>query len=416
MQYTLMHKDISVADIEIDNATGVVARIGAVYDAQHIPVGVAINHHEPDRRELNDWWIGRSIPASRQGIREALEKLGMTSSQLLIDKCMGLSLSDQYWIRPQNATIQWSQVNFFENPFSEDVGNLLFGATPNLETISLMSPDNTSDGWLKKKWMIVKGKRYLVKGGSNPFRQEPLNEALASEIMRRLDIPHVPYSVKWEHDEPFCVCENFLTPQTELIGAWHITQTMKRPNHVSAYQHFIDCCVKLGITDVEEALAQMLAVDFLIANEDRHLHNFGAVRNAETLEWIGIAPIYDSGTSMWFDAPNSRIGAPGKSKPFRATHDEQIKLATSLDFVDFAALSDIADVAREIYGKSPLIDADRKDRLCRAVASRVKLLEKEQDSRPKPSLLGKLEEAKSQMKDRESGIKQLKAKLNEHDI
>ena len=181
MNYTLMHRNIAVADMEIDDATGVVARVGTVCAAEHFPVGVAIKDGKPERRALNDWWTGRSIPASRQGIREALETLGIFSTQLLLDKCMGLSLSDQYWIRPENSDVVWNEVNFFENPFSEDVGNILFGTMPHSAAISLMSPDNTSDGWLKKKWIIAEGRRFLVKGSSNPFRQEPLNEALATD-------------------------------------------------------------------------------------------------------------------------------------------------------------------------------------------------------------------------------------------
>lgn len=44
------------------------------------------------------------------------------------------------------------------------------------DSFSLISPDNTSDGWLKKKWTIIDGKRCLIKSGSAPFFQEPLNE------------------------------------------------------------------------------------------------------------------------------------------------------------------------------------------------------------------------------------------------
>ena len=39
----------------------------------------------------------------------------------------------------------------------------------------------------------------------------------------------------------------------------------------------------------------MFLVDFIIANKDRHYRNFGFLRNSETLEWIGLAPVYDSG-------------------------------------------------------------------------------------------------------------------------
>ena len=377
MNYTLMHKDISVVTMRIDDATGVIAHIGSVLTPEHLPIGLIIKDGRPDRRTFNDWWGGCSIPASRQGIREALETMGVYSTQLLIDKCLGLSLSDQYWIRPENSTIEWNNVNFFENSFSEDVGNILFGATPNYNAISLMSPDNTSDGWLKKKWIISGGKRFLVKGGSNPFQQEPLNEVLATRIMQRLGVSHVSYSVKWEQDKPFSVCENFLTPQTELISALHILHTCKQPNHASGYDHFLHCCRELGIANAEDSINMMLVVDFLIANEDRHFNNFGAVRDATTLQWLGIAPVFDSGTSFWFDSPNTRIGLPNKCKPFRGTHDEQIQLVSSLDCVDLSTLLAIEDEVREIYSQSPFIDEERCNRLCRALTNRVKLFERE---------------------------------------
>ena len=99
-----------------------------------------------DRAALNDWWKGRAIPASRSGIKNALLELNLATTQKLLDKCLGLSLSDQYWIRPIHSDIQWSEINFFEHSFSEDVGNILFGRGSSSAQMSLMSPDNTSDG------------------------------------------------------------------------------------------------------------------------------------------------------------------------------------------------------------------------------------------------------------------------------
>ena len=49
-----------------------------------------------------------------------------------------------------NSEVEWKHINFFENDFSDDVGNILFGE-PAAQRIDLMSPCNTSDGWLKKK-------------------------------------------------------------------------------------------------------------------------------------------------------------------------------------------------------------------------------------------------------------------------
>ncbi len=55
---------------------------------------------------------------------------------------------------------------------------------------NFMSPDNTSDGWLRKKWVIQNQRRVLLKSGSGESQQEPLNEVLANMICDRLKHCH----------------------------------------------------------------------------------------------------------------------------------------------------------------------------------------------------------------------------------
>ena len=70
--------------------------------------------------------------------------------------------------------------------------------------------------------------------------------------------------------------------------------------------------------------------DYIIANEDRHFNNFGVIRNAETLEWLGFAPIYDSGSSLGYDKMPAQMRSEKEvvCKPFKNHHAEQIKLVT----------------------------------------------------------------------------------------
>ncbi|WP_019909024.1 HipA domain-containing protein [Paenibacillus sp. HW567] len=370
--YTLMHKNEPVAEIELDEATVSISAIGQVYAKQHVPVGITVKRGKIDRAALNEWWRGRAIPASRDGIQEALIELNLSTTQKLLDKSFGLSLSDQYWIRPSASDLRWSAINFFDNPFSEDVGNVLFGKGSS-DAMSLMSPDNTSDGWLKKKWAIMDGKRFLVKGGSGATQQEPYNEVIASKILERLGIPHVPYTLMKQEDYPYSVCENFITPQTELITAWYVMHTRQKPNHISVYQHYVNCCEALGIPGVVEALDRMIVLDYLIANEDRHQNNLGVIRHAETLEWIGPAPIYDSGSSLWFSKPPSLIRTDGKltCKPFKQDHNEQIKLVTSFDWLDLSLLDGIEDEVRDIFRGSLFVDEARSNAICSALRGRI---------------------------------------------
>ena len=261
MKCTLMHKRIAVAEIELDDATGFIQKTGMVYAPEHFPVGITVKKGVADRAALNEWWTDRSIPASRSGIREALETLEIASTKMLLVRCYGLSLSDQYWICPEGSGLTWDAVNFFDNDFSDDIGDVLFGANKKADVLDFSSPDNTSDGNLKKRWKIMDGKRKLVKGGSNPFRQQPFNEVIAVGIMERLGIPYVPYEVTWNRGAPYSVCEDFITRDTELVPAWRILKTQKKSNSVSVYQHFVNCCGGLGIQDAISFLDRMIVLD-----------------------------------------------------------------------------------------------------------------------------------------------------------
>ena len=192
--------------------------------------------------------------------------------------------------------------------------------------------------------------------------------------MDRLGVSHDPYSLLIQDDYPYSVCPNFITPQTELVTAWYVMHTQPKPDHLSVYQHYVRCCETLGVPGVVEALDRMIVVDYLIANEDRHQNNFGLVRDAETLEWIGPAPIYDSGSSLWFSKPQALIRAdePLTCKPFKLNHQEQIQLVSSFDWLDLSALTGIEEEVRDIFRGSLFVDEARCETICRALRQRIK--------------------------------------------
>ena len=369
MECTLMHKNIPVVDMKIDDLTHTIVELQNAHNANHLPLGINIYKTGIDRGALNEWLVGRSIPASRDGIGEALETIGVHSPLYLIEKCYALSLSDQYWICPKGSGLEWSKVNFFQNDFSKDIGEILFGHEPDdLTRVSLMSPDNTSDGWLRKKWIISDGKRFLMKGGSGVYRQEPFNEVIACAIMRRLNISHIDYKLTFDNGNPYSLCKNFVTPDTELITAWRILLTQKQPNDRSLRDHFFDCCEALGIPEVKDSLDKMLTLDYIISNEDRHWNNFGVLRNAETLAWIGLAPVFDSGTSLWHDTQN--VGRAVKCKPFRNDHAKQIKLVEDFSWFNPKALDGLDNEIIEILSHSQDIDENRSNLIAAAVKER----------------------------------------------
>ena len=370
-QYTLMHQDIAVADMVL-NRRGGIESIITVHQLERIPIGATSFSGAVDCQKLDVWWANRRIPISRDGIRDVFSDKGITDLAKLAIDSWGLSLSDHYWVKPKGASLAWKKINFFENDFSEDVGNLLMGKKME-GNLDLISPDNTSDGWLKKKWKIIDGKRCLLKAGSQPFYQEPYNEVIASFIMTKLGIMHTPYLLFLEDDQAYSVCENFTTCQVELVTAWYVMQTEKQENHISTYQHYLNCCGKYDIPNLVEEIDKMIVVDFLIANEDRHQNNFGLLRDVKTLKFIGVAPIYDSGSSLFFSQATEYMGATRdlKCKPFKTRHESQIKLVQSFDWLDLSKLDGIEYEIRDLCCDAKYISSQRREEMIRILKGRI---------------------------------------------
>ena len=378
MNYTLMHKDIPVADLTLDETTGSIQRIDALFRGGHLPLGVSVRRGMADRAAFNARWTDRFIPSARSGLVDALSQLGFPDPQQVISRNLGLSRSDHYWVKPAGNNLSWNEVNFFENGFSPDVGDALLGKLSKTSDIDLRSPDWTCDGNLRKRWAILDGKRCLVKAGSGPFQQQPFNEVIASKMADRLGIPHIPYTLLWDDGIPYSVCEDFVTPDPELIPAWRVMQTQKKDNQTSVYQHYRNCCEKLGVPGIAHALDQMMVLDYLIANEDRHFNNFGLLRNPDTLEWLGPAPIYDSGSCLGYDklTPQIRSGRNITCKPFKKTHQDQLRLVTSFDWLDLSKLDGVDQDIREVFaGAEEFIDKERVEAIVASVNQRIQMLE-----------------------------------------
>ena len=126
------------------------------------------------------------------------------------------------------------------------------------------------------------------------------------------------------------------------------------------------------------ALNQLLVLDYLIANEDRHFNNFGLLRDPDTLEWLGPAPIYDSGSCLGYDklTPQIRSGAGITCKPFKRTHQDQLRLVTSFAWLDLSKLGGIEQDIREVFtGAEKFIDKERVEAIVTSVNQRIQMLE-----------------------------------------
>ena len=328
--WILMHKSIAVAELEMLADIGGISKVIATFNVEHSPVGT-VWKNQIDRFELNAWLKGRSIPANRENLEQLMRELNIINAQALALNSFALSLSDQYWLKPKDKDITWESVNFFQNEFSEDIGKMLV-ENEITENPDISSPDNTADGLLRKKWIVQNGKRVLIKGGNVYTGQEPFNEVVATKIMEKLGINHIAYTFGKIKGKPYSLCGNFIDENTELITAWRIFKALPKSESDSKFEHFIKCCNALGIIYDRRELDKMLVLDYIIANNGRHFGNFGFIRDAHTLEYLGLAPIYDNGHSLWHRGDDDLD--EHASKTFEHFHAKQILLVEELSWFE----------------------------------------------------------------------------------
>lgn len=256
---------------------------------------------------------------------------GSTTGALLL-ACNGLSLSDSYWVREKGAMSSFSEVNFFENDYSYDLGDALIGKKVGNKPI-LSSPDATSEGNLLKRWKIINGKRVLLKSGSKPHRYEVYNEVIASLVCAHLGIYHVDYSLIKDDGYLYCACEDFVSYAQDFVTAYMVSEESGKRNSESLYRFFIRRYTELGIMDAEKRFNQMLLVDYLLGNEDRHLNNFGLIRDSNTLKFLSLAPIFDTGSCLGYLEEDDVLAysKPRPWKPFPSkAHPTQLDLIDKL--------------------------------------------------------------------------------------
>ena len=243
------------------------------------------------------WLRHRTIPVNRAYVRNFLSKCGLSLNRPLniIKVSKGLSLNDCYWIVEEGFEGTFAKYNLYDNRFSQILANIAFTGYGSSVRSSLMSsPEFTTNGMLPKCWRRNNGKILLYKGGTSGASNtgmEPYSEYYAAQVAQAMGINAIPYNLsKWKG--ALCsYCELFTSKDYSFVPVGRIVKTGGMPA-VRAYYE------KLGKKYVA-ALNDMLVLDALIYNTDRHYGNFGFLVDNKTNKIAAPAPLFDHGNSLF---------------------------------------------------------------------------------------------------------------------
>jgi hypothetical protein len=208
--------------------------------------------------------------------------------------------------------------------------------------------------------------------------QEPFNEQIASIIMDEFKLDHVHYALKRTKDTiPYSECKTMSDTNNEFINAQWVLNSKYNENK-PLYEHYIDVCIEHNIADAKNSVDAMLAIDFFIGNEDRHRGNFGIIRNANTLDWVKIAPIFDNGNSLFYDKENASYddwGLDTMGKAFGDSNRLQLTLIAYPEWYNSIKGNNMIDIIVEVLNNNERLPKANIDKIAKIILQRKSVFE-----------------------------------------
>lgn len=246
---------------------------------------------------ITRWLRYRTIPKNRAYVRSFLSKCGLSLNRPLdiIKVSKGLSLNDCYWVVEEGFPGKFADFNLYDNRFSRVLALIAFtGYGSSVRTSLASCPEFTTNGMLPKCWRRESGTIKLFKGGTSGASNagnEPYSEFYAYQIAKAMGIDAIPYGLsKWEGI--LCsTCDLFTSKEFSFLPVGRVVKS-------GGMKVVREYCRGLG-AGFEKALNDMLVLDALIFNTDRHFGNFGFLVDNKTNRIAAPAPLFDHGNSLF---------------------------------------------------------------------------------------------------------------------
>lgn len=323
--------------------------------------------HNPKSTDwLKKWWSRRAVPIDQGHIRQMLMDKGLPSPEDYLVKNLGLSLTDYYWISPVDSGLRWKDVNLFQNNFHDDI-NIANEESDTPDAVPHYTPNGSLQGSLEKCWTIKNGKRGMVKGNRDHLSAESFNEIIATKLHELQGFSnYTPYKLMEIHGRAYhygCFSELFTSLEVELVSAYDVENSKKKPRDKNTYEHFISVCSEHGLSEEElrPFLEYQIITDFILSGRDRHLSNISVLRDAKSLKFVKPAPIYDSGKAMFVNdivPDNDRDMLKISTESFEGTEIRLLSLVKDRSLVDASKLPEPSFI-EQLYSLDPNMTESR---------------------------------------------------------
>lgn len=276
-----------------------------------------------------------------------LKEWQMDTPEGFLQVSRALGLNDTLWVKPEPSALRWADVSLYANPFDDVAARTAFETGLHGLQLSSTSPEFTSEGSYPKCWHREPGGIMLYKQGSTGASNaglEPYSESMASKIAAKMDgVDTVTHGLTRFKSRLCSVCGLFTDESTGFVPAYKVFSDNPPRNIVQA----LKLCRSLGF---EREFCDMIVLDAVVFNQDRHLGNFGFLIDNDTFKIKSFAPLFDFNLSLLCFATDADLETDDAVADYFRRNDIGHRLG-----------GDFVEVAREI------MTPERKSRMPRAV-------------------------------------------------
>lgn len=234
-----------------------------------------------------------------------MQALGLVDDKSRIELTHCTSLFDSFWIKTTDSLLEWKDVSLYRNSFSEYLSLFTMNETcpPKTPKRLHISPEYNTSGSFDHMWKWSPNGLEFFKAGSHGYAnagKEPFSEVYTNQLEKALELtlPYVPYELRWlprriagtkeYSNSPVTVCSIMTDETTGLISAARLG--------ITSYEELLDYCEN-NLPSIEKAI-ELLFLDCLTYNVDRHMGNISFFINNDTVTVTGISHIYDNNQAL----------------------------------------------------------------------------------------------------------------------
>ena len=235
--------------------------------------------------DIECWLKGRAIDAHRTNSRLLKKALRLTSADdaQVVLKVNAATVTDTYWFRAEGSALRYEDVRFKANYFDKLA---LRGDPDSFNQPYSPTPELTNIGSFEKCWRLMDGKWWMIKQGND---LERFSELLICKLGLAFGFPMADYqpengTIK-SQDFTDGAFENFEAADG-IVG--------DDEDYALNFQAFWELSPELA-----EQYLQIIYMDALCFNMDRHTKNYGVLRNVETGAILRMAPNFDNNIALF---------------------------------------------------------------------------------------------------------------------